>query len=205
MQILGPSRADDMESLAYTVVFLLRGSLPWQRMSPNEIFPAKQLWSGNDLGFGYPPVFGDFVNYTRGLNFEDKPDYAEWKGRFQSLLTSVEAEVVVGTPSKRTPDPKPTLRIRTEPPTSIPAWMTPLELEYINIVSFPSARVPTRRDLIEDEKATIRGRLARIKKLPAMSIELCLGDEFMLTEEQEDQDEQAFGKEHLEEIDKFWL
>ncbi|EIM79486.1 kinase-like protein [Stereum hirsutum FP-91666 SS1] len=154
-----PSRADDMESLAYTVISLLRGSLPWQKQSRKGVFPNKQLWSGNDLGFGYPQVFGDFVDYTRALGFESEPDY-----------------VVVGTSHKDAPDPKPSLQVLPEP-ESISEFTTPREDDYWPIGTAMYPRVPTRRDLIGDEKAT----------------------------EQEDQEEKEFGWEYLDEIDKFWL
>lgn len=202
--MIGPSRADDLESLAYTVISILRGSLPWQRVEHTTIFLNKQLWSGNDLGFGYPQVFGDFVNYTRALEFESEPDYARWKRNFKNLLTSPDAGVVVGTSRKNEPDPKPLLQVLSEPPEKGLVFMTPFESDYIPAMSAILPRIPTRRDLIGDEKAIVRGQLARIEKLPTMPA-LCAGPHFMLTEEQEDQDEEEFGRGYLDEIDKFWL
>lgn len=201
--MIAPSRADDMESLAYTVISLLRGSLPWQKQSRKGVFPNKQLWSGNDLGFGYPQVFGDFVDYTRALGFESEPDYVRWKGNFQSLLTSCHAKVVVGTSHKDAPDPKPSLQVLPEP-ESISEFTTPREDDYWPIGTAMYPRVPTRRDLIGDEKATVRRQLARIDKLP-IPPKLCSPPHFILTQEQEDQEEKEFGWEYLDEIDKFWL
>lgn len=196
-----PSRADDMESLAYTVISLLRGSLPWQTKA---IFLSKQRWSGDDLGFGYPRAFGDFVSYARALRFESEPEYARWKGNFQSFLTSRDAGVVVGTSCKDTPDPKPSLQVLSEPLESSPVFTTPDEDDYFPVATAIYPRIPTRRDLIGDEKITVRGQLARIEKLPIRPV-LCSEPHFMLTQEQEDQDEEVFGRRYLDEIDKFWL
>lgn len=203
LPMIGPSRADDMESLAYTVIRLLRGSLPWARLPSAEVFRTKQLWSGTDLGFGYPPVFGDFVNYTRGLEFEDEPDYARWTESFQSLVTSCDAEVVVGRSLRDKPDSS-HAQLLSEPPKTKSAWTTPHDIEHFALDTFPLTRVPTSRDLIGDEKAIVRRKLARIETLPKME-PFCEEKEFMLTQEQEDHDIEEFGRDKLAEIDEFWL
>lgn len=164
--MIGPSRADDMESLAYSVIYLLRGSLPWTGQPSTAVFHAKQLWSGNDLGCGYLSIFSDFVDCIRGLKFDAEPDYARWTESFQSLVTSCDAEVVVGRSLKDTPDSS--LALLSEPPKSGQAWMIPHEVDYHLVETVPYARVPTSRDLIGDEKASVRGKLARIEKLPKL-------------------------------------
>lgn len=191
-----------MESLAYTVMYLLRGSLPWDQESRVEVFHTKQLWSGSDLGFDYPSVFGDFVDYTRKLKFESEPDYADWMKRFRSLAASPEAVQVVGKPHKVVPESSqvsiPELPDMEEP------WFTPFEEDYVPPYDMPAARVPTTRDLIGDEKATVRQDLARIEKLPNCGPP-CQGEpEYMLSWEQEDHEEEEFGRKFLSDIDKFW-
>ncbi|KIY65409.1 kinase-like protein [Cylindrobasidium torrendii FP15055 ss-10] len=83
------ARRDDMESLAYTIVKLLRGSLPWHALDDhNAICRMKQAWSGPSLCAGYPSVFGEFVQYTRGIRFDEAPRYARWRAAFRSLVPS---------------------------------------------------------------------------------------------------------------------
>lgn len=201
--MIGPSRADDMESLAYTVTDILRGSLPWEEESRIGVFHAKQLWSGHDLGFGYPRIFGDFVDYTRGLKFESEPDYDRWMKAFRSLITSSDSDVEVGKSLRDKPGTS--LGEIPELPESKSPWFTPYDLDYVPIHTMPSARVPTTRDLIGDEKATVRRNLAVIEQLPEMDPLCCGAPEVMLIWEQEDREEEEFGRESLNEIDKFWL
>ena len=85
--IIAPSRCDDMESLAYSVARLLRGELPWSTIhSSQEACTAKQTWSGLDLCAGYPSVFGDFVEYTRSLEFFQTSEYAHWRHAFLEVV-----------------------------------------------------------------------------------------------------------------------
>ncbi|KAJ7064675.1 kinase-like domain-containing protein, partial [Mycena amicta] len=81
-----PSRRDDMESLAYSILRLLRGSLPWKELDPDEQLPLKATSTGAALCGEYPPVFGEFLHYTRGMSFEETPDYKEWRVRFRQLV-----------------------------------------------------------------------------------------------------------------------
>ena len=32
------------------------------------------------------PVFGEFLDYTRKLDFTEKPDYDKWRNTFKSLM-----------------------------------------------------------------------------------------------------------------------
>ncbi|TRM61013.1 kinase-like domain-containing protein [Schizophyllum amplum] len=81
----GPSRRDDMESLAYTIAALLCDGLPWYQANRSECFAVKQTWSGAALCSGYDPVFGEFIDYTRSLVFQETPDYAGWRRRFLTI------------------------------------------------------------------------------------------------------------------------
>ncbi|KIM92407.1 hypothetical protein PILCRDRAFT_57595, partial [Piloderma croceum F 1598] len=76
---------DDLESLAYTLLFLLRGSLPWQR-SPSEsstllarmaqVWERKCAWTGAGLREGFPDAFGQLLDHSRALGLDENPDYA---------------------------------------------------------------------------------------------------------------------------------
>lgn len=61
------SRRDDIESLAYTIVKLLRGKLPWKETKAQDLMRAKLAWSGQTICAGYPRVFADFFDYARQL------------------------------------------------------------------------------------------------------------------------------------------
>lgn len=191
-----------MESLAYSIISILRGSLPWTRIPSAKIFHAKRLWSGEELGFGYPPVLGEFVDYTRQLKFETEPDYAYWRERFETLVTSPDAGALVGKSYKD--QPASSLAFVAEPPVSRSAWITPLDDDYFPVISVPCARVPTSRDLIGDEKAIVRAELARIERVTHME-PFVDGEEYMLTQEEEDRNEEVFGRKYLKEIDEFWV
>ena len=71
-------RRDDLESLAYVLIYLLRGSLPWQGLKHrrrNRVVESKQKTSTRDLCLGLPMEFRTFLDYSRSLSFHDKPDY----------------------------------------------------------------------------------------------------------------------------------
>ena len=67
------SRRDDMISLGYTIAYLLRNPLPWQKSSDqgdqtnhkgfyyNRIAAVKLQYNGNRLFEGFPPEFGDYM------------------------------------------------------------------------------------------------------------------------------------------------
>lgn len=76
------SRRDDLECLSYVLLYLIRGSLPWQGLKgilPKEkqaaIMEKKMEYSSEMLSSGYGKCFSQFLDYTKNLKFEDKPDY----------------------------------------------------------------------------------------------------------------------------------
>ena len=79
---LTPSRRDDLESIGYTLLYLLIGELPWQSsynsdkdLRNNAIGVCKLEYSLWDLFKGYPGEFIIFINYCRSLQFDEEPDY----------------------------------------------------------------------------------------------------------------------------------
>eukprot|EP00667_Euglena_gracilis_P010160 EG_transcript_10342 len=74
------SRRDDLESLFYVLVYLLRGHLPWQRIQNKET----AQWNANIRQLKVdstaileqlPPEFTAFYHHVRGLDFKQKPPY----------------------------------------------------------------------------------------------------------------------------------
>ena len=95
------SRRDDLESLAYTLFFLLRGDLPWRKALRNQgtaianmlqAREQKKIWTGIKLAEGYPSEFAEFLDYARSLRFGDKPDYSRLSRMFTDLYRRSEFE-----------------------------------------------------------------------------------------------------------------
>lgn len=87
------SRRDDMESIAYVLIYFLKGKLPWENIKAanktekNQIIrdlkintPIEQLCEG------LPNEFARFLTYARSLGFEDRPDYAKYRKKFRKLF-----------------------------------------------------------------------------------------------------------------------
>jgi len=71
------SHHDDLESLAYTIIFLACGKLPWSTLSRDHsaVLQKKLLIIAEDLCKGLPPVFSKSIIYVCSLGFKEKPDY----------------------------------------------------------------------------------------------------------------------------------
>lgn len=78
------SRRDDLESLAYILIYFIRGgNLPWQGLPARtkaekyRVIMQKKMGTPIDvLCKGYPDDLKVFLEYCRGVGFADKPDYA---------------------------------------------------------------------------------------------------------------------------------
>lgn len=72
------SRRDDLESLAYNFIYMLKGSLPWENIHGNnrwhKIHQMKSM-STTVLCQGLPPEFREILKYAKKLKFFDRPDY----------------------------------------------------------------------------------------------------------------------------------
>ena len=110
------SRRDDLESLAYTIIFLARGDLPWSTRSISRdhkaVLQKKMSITAEELCEDLPPPFSKFVIYIRSLRFDEEPDYEH----LQTILlhcseteTDQLSKVPPSTPSaldaNRTPSP----------------------------------------------------------------------------------------------------
>ncbi|KAE8370241.1 kinase-like domain-containing protein [Aspergillus caelatus] len=87
------SRRDDMESLAYILVYLYRGALPWQGLKAATKQQKRGLVLRKKLGTStealcrrLPNGFLEYLNYTRCLRFHDKPDYNYLRRIFRALF-----------------------------------------------------------------------------------------------------------------------
>ncbi|CAN6441217.1 unnamed protein product [Victoria cruziana] len=84
------SRRDDLESLAYTLVFLLRGRLPWQGyQGENKSFlvcKKKMATSPEALCCFCPQPFRQFLEYVVNLKFDEEPNYAKYVSLFDGII-----------------------------------------------------------------------------------------------------------------------
>jgi len=73
------SRRDDLESLAYTIIYSALGDLPWTsdsvRSKEKAVLRKKRSISAEELCEGLPSPFCKFVTHVRSLGFDEKPDY----------------------------------------------------------------------------------------------------------------------------------
>ena len=88
---LSLSRRDDLESLAYSLIFLLYGWLPWSNRDSSlynndGISNLKAEFSsyGGDLN-GLPGNLKKFLDYSIKLKFEEKPNYKYLKQLIREL------------------------------------------------------------------------------------------------------------------------
>lgn len=85
-------RRDDVESLAYVLLYLLHGSLPWRGIHASSkrykyklIGEKKQATPLPELCGGVPEL-ELYIQYCRNLAFEEQPDYEYLKGVLHSAL-----------------------------------------------------------------------------------------------------------------------
>ncbi|XP_047962273.1 casein kinase 1-like protein HD16 [Salvia hispanica] len=84
------SRRDDLESLAYTLVFLLRGRLPWQGYQGENkgflVCKKKMATSPEALCCFCPQPFKSFMEYVVDLKFDEEPNYAKCISLFDGIV-----------------------------------------------------------------------------------------------------------------------
>ncbi|KAK0474924.1 kinase-like domain-containing protein [Armillaria novae-zelandiae] len=106
------SRRDDLESLAYMLIYFLKGTLPWRKMrAPTHpppgtpdyppYNPVTETWNiirdaklkaEEKLTQGLPPEFDVLYRYARSLSFDDLPDYEGLRELFRGLAKRVDVE-----------------------------------------------------------------------------------------------------------------
>lgn len=87
------SRRDDMESIGYMFIYLLKGSLPWQGMQATNrkskydvIAQKKASIPIPELCKDLPKEFEIYMDYVRTLFFDQKPDYDYLRSLFRGLF-----------------------------------------------------------------------------------------------------------------------
>ncbi|OHT15779.1 Casein kinase I isoform epsilon [Tritrichomonas foetus] len=87
------SRRDDLESLAYVLLYLLRGNLPWEKThsgnlkeAQENILRIKEQVTIEDLCRGLPEEFAILLSSVRQLEFDEEPKYSEYRRMFMQLF-----------------------------------------------------------------------------------------------------------------------
>ena len=84
------SRRDDLESVGYVLIYLLKGQLPWQagkkEYSLERIKNDKTTNKIQKLCAGLPPQFEKYLLYCRNLKFEETPSYGSLKCLFEECM-----------------------------------------------------------------------------------------------------------------------
>ena len=92
---MADNECSDVESpcLCYALRDFVRDLLPWQDLKAatkkqkyDRIMEKKMTTPTDLLCRGFPNEFGIFLNYTRALRFDDKPDYSYLRKLFRDLF-----------------------------------------------------------------------------------------------------------------------
>jgi hypothetical protein len=121
------TRRDDLESLAYVLIYLMHGSLPWQSTtgkSTTELLDIRTAITPSTLCEGLPAEFEVFLSYARSLEFKQKPDYQYLRGLFSCLrepghdnLVDIDHDLL---PILGEPHPKPVKTPKRRDKTPVP-------------------------------------------------------------------------------------
>lgn len=85
------SRRDDIESLGYVLVYFVKGSLPWQGLRKSKrrnTYDKKFKITTAELTEDLHKCFFKFVEYSKLLRFEDKPNYTYLQLLFSDSLNN---------------------------------------------------------------------------------------------------------------------
>ena len=78
------SRRDDIISIIYVSIYLIKGTLPWCGLSPKKddtltkeriVYAKKVNTTSTEVCEGLPALFKKLLEYAYSLKFEEKPDY----------------------------------------------------------------------------------------------------------------------------------
>ena len=97
---LEQSRRDDMESIAYVILYFFKGKLPWQGLKckdKNEkyakIKDMKMSITPEKLCEGFPIEFANYLTKVKKLGFEEEPAYKDYIKMFNDLFKSKDFEM----------------------------------------------------------------------------------------------------------------
>lgn len=89
------SRRDDVISIMYVAIYLLKGKLPWSglvakkgdnRTKEELVYDKKIKTTSMELCAGLPYLYQKLIDYSYNLDFEEKPDYLYMIRQCKNLL-----------------------------------------------------------------------------------------------------------------------
>jgi casein kinase 1 len=90
------SRRDDIEGIAYNLIYFGKGKLPWQGIKSKnkkekhqKIMESKIYYNPNKLCEGLSSEFKALLEYSRDLEFEERPDYKNIKLMFKTSIIEI--------------------------------------------------------------------------------------------------------------------
>lgn len=88
------SRRDDLESIAYMLIFLYLNNLPWSNEERKNIHHMKKQFINNKINV-LPNVLVQFLNYSKSLSFSETPDYNYIKNTIFTSFNISNAELFI--------------------------------------------------------------------------------------------------------------
>ena len=97
---LSPARRDDLESLAYVLLYFLKGRLPWYCpaapcQNEKEVRGMKERFDPFQFCEGHPTEFAVLLQYSRSLRFDQSPDYSFVLSLFRGVAKRLELSLVI--------------------------------------------------------------------------------------------------------------
>jgi serine/threonine protein kinase len=96
------SRRDDLESLGYVLIYLLKGYLPWMGLKAKnkderfeKILNIKIEISLSSLCKSCPVEFENYLNYVRQLKFDEEPNYENYRDLFLNVMTKKKLNLIM--------------------------------------------------------------------------------------------------------------
>ena len=93
------SRRDDLESLCYLLLYLMKGVLPWDNVFGNNenedillIYKIKKYIKPDLLFINLPKETAEFFTYCKKLDFEQKPNYNYLRALLLNILNNLNAK-----------------------------------------------------------------------------------------------------------------
>ena len=93
-----PSRRDDLISLGYMLVFLMKGELPWTNLKGDiqekvkTMFQMKSCINFEGFCKRLPEEFCEYLKCVSSLPFNQKPNYEYFEGLFKRVLMNLKTE-----------------------------------------------------------------------------------------------------------------